>query len=338
MTNQTQKTNQFLLQRGPLKSLRDLQYRLGVDREKLVTLARAFNDSYSHFDQVADPKPHAKRIKASKIRRIDNPCESLKAVQTRILDRLLRPVMLPHFLFGGIRTRSISSHAREHCSAKTVVKMDIRSYYPSLTNRHVFYVWKDVLLCSPRLARLLTKLTTFDGHLPQGAPTSPAIANFFLASIYSPILQSCETKGVTATAWVDDLIFSGSNARAVMEQVRRALAANGLRLSSKKTFILNAQNVKVITGARLGENGLRARKETLREIRAGIHNLRCGRFTSLGREKDIEKLRGRIAFVRSLCSADAIPLAAALDRLEQIMTKQGFRCPFTRGLSFPPFP
>lgn len=214
--------------------------------------------------------------------------------------------------------------------------MDIRSYYPSITNRHVFYVWKDVLLCSPRLARLLTKLTTFHGHLPQGAPTSPAIANIFLASIYSPILQSCAEKGITATAWVDDLIFSGDNARAVMEEVRHTLAAKGLRVSPKKTRILNAQKVKVITGARLGENGLRARKETLREIRAGIHNLRCGRFTPLGKERDIEKLRGKIAFVGFLCSADAIPFAAALDRLEQIMKKQRSRCRLTQDLPFPP--
>jgi RNA-directed DNA polymerase len=339
MTIQIQETKLLPLGSAPLRSLRALQHRLGIDRGRLVTLAKTSNEYYAPFVQVAEAKPHARKFKPAKSRRIDNPCELLKAVQNRILDRLLRSVTLPHFLFGAVRNRCVRGHAREHCGATTVVKMDIRSYYPSITNRHVFNVWKDVLLCSPRLARLLTKLTTYDGHLPQGAPTSPALANIFLASIYSPILQACEDKGIAATAWVDDLIFSGSNARIVMEQVRNALAANGLRLSSKKTCILNARKPKIITGARLGKDGLRASKEKLREIRAGIHNLKCGRVTHLGQEKDIAKLRGKLAFVKSLCPSDAAPLIASLDRLERDLKKSEkstSRCPLTKDLPFPP--
>ena len=284
-------------------------------------------------------KPHARVVKPLKFRDIDNPSKTLKAVQDRILDRLLAPVTLPHFLFGAIRNRCIRSHAREHHGATTVVKMDISSYYPNITNRQIFHVWKNILLCSPRLARLLTKLTTYHGHLPQGAPTSPALANIFLASIYSPILQACESNKVIATAWVNDLIFSGDHARTVMNVVRATLAANGLHLSSKKTQILNARKAKVITGARLGKNGLRACKIKLREIRAGIHNLSCGQTTSLGREKDIQKLRGQIAFIKSLCSSDAIRLADSLDRLErQTQTEIRQGCPFTIDIPFPPTP
>jgi hypothetical protein len=83
---------------------------------------------------------------------------------------------------------------------------------------------------------------------------------------------------------------------------------------------------------------LRASKIKLREIRAGIHNLKCGRITALGWEKDVEKLRGQIAFVRSLCPSDADRLAESLDRLKR-PTETGVeitpRCPFTMEIPFP---
>jgi RNA-directed DNA polymerase len=339
MTIQAQKIKPLPLGHAPLKSLRNLEYRLGIKREILLSLAKGFSDSYTPFLQAKVPKPHARIIKPIKFRDIDNPSNALKMVQDRILDRLLAPVTLPHFLFGAVRNRCIRAHAREHLGAKVIVKMDIRSYYPNITNRQVFHVWRNVLLCSPRLARLLTKLTTYDGHLPQGAPTSPALANILLASIYSPILQACADKKIVATAWVDDLIFSGDEARAVMELVRSTLAANALRLSTRKTCILNARKAKIITGARLGKDGLRACKIKIRDIRAGIHNLKCGRVTSLGWAKDVEKLRGQIAFVRSLCPSDATRLAESLDHLEhQVETdaKATPRCPFTMDIPFPP--
>jgi RNA-directed DNA polymerase len=339
VVSQTHEMRPAPLGLAPLKSLRDLEHRLGTKRGILRSLAESFDNNYDPFRQAKVPKPHARIIRPPKLRDIDNPCKQLKAVQKRILDRLLAPVEMPHFIFGAVRNRCIRAHARQHHGATTIVKMDLRSYYPNITNRHVFYVWNDVLLCSPRIAYLLTKLTTYDGHLPQGAPSSPAIANILLASIYSPILQKCEEKKVLATAWVDDLIFSGAEARAVMDVVRSTLAAKGLRLSTKKTCILNAHSAKVITGVRLGKAGLRACSSTLRDIRAGIFNLERDRVTPLGRTRDIQKLRGKIAFIKSLCPSDAIRLTESLDRLEhhpEATTNVTPRCSRTIDLPFPP--
>jgi RNA-directed DNA polymerase len=247
----------------------------------------------------------------------------LKSVQSKILDRLLQPVTLPHFLFGAIRGRSIRLHAEQHLAAKLVVKMDIKNYYPSITNDHIFHVWRNILMCSPRIARLLTKLTTYNRHLPQGAPTSPALANILLASIYSPVLAACADRNITATAWVDDLIFSGDHAKQMIEIVRKILSDNGFAPARKKIEILNGRAEKTITGVRLGKDGPRAGKQKLRDIRAGLHNLKRGRFTEGGRAADIRKLQGQITFVRSLCPSDAVPLAAALDQWERKIVTNG---------------
>jgi len=279
----------------------------------LLRLAE-WQTNYAPFQQSKPPKPHSKKANDSKPRDIDNPRIELKRIQTRILRRLLLPVKLPDFLFGAVPKRSVQLHAERHLGATTVVKMDIKSYYPNITNGQVYKVWCDVLGCSSRIARLLTQLTTCNYHLPQGAPTSPALANLFLSSIYGPVLEACSDKGIVVTVWVDDLTFSGDNAREVMELVRQTLASNGLKDSPRKRKILNPTSAKVITGVRLGRSRLRACKLKVREIRAGVHNLELGRVTPRGRAKDIQSLQGQIAYVRSICPSDAIPLEDALSR------------------------
>ena len=296
----------------PLRSLRDLEYRLNEDRRVLQELAEHWKDQYSPFQQPKKPKPHQRGAKSSKLREIDNPGKALKRVQKKILNRLLKPLELPHFLFGAVPGRCIKMHAREHLGSKTVVMMDIKNYYPNIKCRHIYRVFRHVLLCSPRIARILTQLTTYDWHLPQGAPTSPALANLFLASIYGPVLEACADKKIVVTAWVDDLAFSGDDARSVMELVRQTLAENGFKLAPQKRLILNPRTAKLITGVRLGASQLRASKKKLHEIRAGIHNLRVGRFTERGRSADIRSLEGQIMHIKSICPADAVRLEATL--------------------------
>jgi len=283
----------------------------------LLRLASNSDDNYAPFQHTKGAKPHPRIIKPVKSRTIDNPRKDLKSVQSRILDRLLQPVTLPHFLFGAVRERSIRLHAEQHLGAKLIVKMDIKSYYPSITNDHIFHLWRNVLLCSPRIARLLTQLTTYNRHLPQGAPTSPALANILLASVYGPVLAACADNNITATAWVDDLIFSGDRARQMIEPVRKILSDNGFVPARKKIEILSARSEKIVTGVRIGKNRPRAGKQKLRDIRAGLHNLELGRFTDGGRVADVRNLRGQITFVRSLCPSDAAPLALALDNWER---------------------
>lgn len=273
-----------------------------------------WRENYAPFNQVKPPKPHAKNVTAPKSRKIDNPKEALKRVQSKILKRLLVPIALPDFLFGAVPKRSVHGHAQRHLGAKTIVKMDIRSYYPNITTRHVYKVWRVVLGCSPPVASLLTRLTTCDFYLPQGAPTSPAIANLLLASFYGPVLKACTDKNVVVTVWVDDLTFSGDQAREVIEIVRQTLADNGFKASRKKLKILGPRAAKLITGPRLGRDSIRACKVKKAEVRAGIYNLQRGFLTKSGRAKDIQSLQGQITFIRTVCSADALKLQIQLEK------------------------
>ncbi len=197
-------------------SLSDLEHRLGIRRDELRELLKGQSGLYHPFDTPKKKHPYPGKRRLEKLaagptepRHIDNPIKQLKDLQRRILRCVLRDVDLPEYMFGAVAGKTLVDHAERHLKnqGSTLVRMDISSYYPSVTATHVYEVWNRVLGCPPPIAKLLTQLTTFEFHLPQGAPTSPALANIYLASIYAPICLLGEHKGLTISTWVDDLIF-----------------------------------------------------------------------------------------------------------------------------------
>src|ERR1019366_1543557 len=184
-------TNCLSLSTTPIVgSLRNLEFRLGEKRDDLRELLKSRPLLYHPFELLKKQHPYPGKKRnlefqtgRPKYRQIDNPAEQLKTIQRRILRRILSEVDLPPYMFGAVAGKTLAQHAEKHIKnqSTTVVRMDISSYYPSITCGHVYSVWRNVLNCPPPVARILTELTTFDFHLPQGAPTSPPIANIFLA-------------------------------------------------------------------------------------------------------------------------------------------------------------
>lgn len=295
-------------------SLRDLEYRLEVRRDELREILNSRPSLYRPFKipKKQHPYPGKKRLdeaaaKPPKFRQIENPVMQLKDIQTRILKRILFRVLLPDYMFGAVAGRTLTKHAERHVPNQntTVVRMDISSYYPNVTCAHVYFVWNVFLGCPPPIASILTELTTFNYHLPQGAPTSPALANIYLASIYAPVCLASKSAELTITTWVDDLIFSGPAARTVMNTVRSVLASNGFRIAPEKREILGPKDEKVITGARLGRFQVRAPHRKMSELRAAIHRLATGAVPHAELANYRLNLSSRIAHIASLNVKDA---------------------------------
>lgn len=287
-----------------LRSLSELEFKLGEDREYLRSLAANISVHYSPFQRSKNVKPY-QRIISSKTRSIDNPSFDLKRVQRKIVRNLLGHLEAPNFLYGAVKGKTIHDNAAAHHGAKLIVKMDIKSYYPSVSNDHVYRVWRFELGCSREVANLLTRLTTFERHLPQGAPTSSMLANIYLASVFQPVLQQCAKLEVAPGAFVDDIIFSGSNARKLMEPTRRLLGREGFSFSAKKREILGARREKLVTGIRDGKDGPRAPRKKLSDLRAGFHKLNLGMIPQTERADYIKRLAARVSHMKSICEKDA---------------------------------
>lgn len=307
-----------ILVEGPLiESLRDLEFRLGIRRAELTGLLKGRAHLYHPFPAKKKPHPYpgVKRLSESnskppKTRQIDNPTKQLKAIQQRILARVLSKVQLPEYMFGAVAGRTTALNAGKHIpnERSTLVCMDISSFYPSVTSAHIYHVWNTTLQCPPKIAKFLTELTTFEFHLPQGAPTSPMLANIFLASILSPVCAGCEERRLVISTWIDDITFSGDAARELIETVRRTLAANGLKAAARKLRILGPCDEKLVTGVRIGRARTRLPHTVASEIRAAIHRLAIGGVPPEDEDRYRANLAGRLAYLGSLDAKDSANL------------------------------
>lgn len=260
---------------GPAYSIRALEVRLGIPRAELRSVAGLAGAAYNPFNQLKKSRPFQKLMTARKLRRIDNPADNLKRIQTRIYRRILRPLALPTYLRGGIRGNTIIDNVRMHAGARTLVTLDIKEFFPSINNRQVFRVWREMLGFSARISSILTKLTTFERRLPQGAPTSALLANLVLHSIDGPIREHCEKSAITYSTWIDDLAFSGDSPQEIIRTVTQTLSSAGFGISHRKLKIMGPGDRKLLVGLVLNRFP-NIRRQYVGQVRSGIHKLRTG--------------------------------------------------------------
>lgn len=291
-------------------SVNRLAYELKLDLSELVDLGRASDRHYDPFQTQGRVRPFQRR--QPKTRLIDNPLKLAKLIQKRIYRKYLRPICFPEHILGAVRKRSVEDNAERHLGASLLVTIDVRKCFPSITNKHVYHVWRNVLGCSPRVAALLTRLTTYKRRLPQGSPASPLIANLLIWSIDRPIREACFAKGVTYSTWIDDLAFSGARARELIQIAAAVLAKHGLRISHKKIRIMAGREAKLLTGTRLGRLCARASKDKINRVRSGIHKLRVGLVPHSLIPEYVDSLVGQLRYIERLCPKDASRYAQEL--------------------------
>ena len=264
--------------------------------KQIKEIAKKAGSYYSPFNKPPVQRWFPKNPRVIKVRRIDHPVDPLKELQRRILNRLLEPLALPHNMKGGVKGRHLKDNIELHRNARVLVTLDIKSFFPSISNKMVYSIWRNQLNCSPYIAGLLTKLTTFERHLPQGAPTSTYLANLFLASIQDEIVLCCAENNVVFSTWVDDLAFSGSNAPHVIETAIAVLQHAGLAVSHKKLKVMRPGSRKVLNGIVMGKE-LNVPFKYRKDLRAGIYRLRRGQVNRRVLDKYTRSMLGRIAYV-----------------------------------------
>src|SRR5262249_42451022 len=149
--------------KGKGHGIQELARRLGMSLEEL----RAVSPSYREFSL---PK------RSGGTRRILAPVDELKAVQRRILRRLLSRLKCHPAVNGFERGRSIVTNARPHVRKAVVLQMDLKDFFPSTGVRRVRAYFRKIGW-NREAANLLVRLCTYEGGLPQGAPTSPRLSN-----------------------------------------------------------------------------------------------------------------------------------------------------------------
>jgi retron-type reverse transcriptase len=231
-------------------------------------------------------------------RRIEAPYENLKKVQRRISDLLLR-VQPPDYLMAPVKRRSYVDNAAKHRESKAFCLLDIEDFFPSCTDKKAYWFFNKRMHCAPHVASLLTKLVSYQGHLPQGSPASPIMAYLAYSDMWNEIDTLIKNAKCVLTIYADDITISGNTVPGeVVWQVKQTLHRHGHRYSRKKERHLIDKPAD-ITGVIVSENALLLPNRQHEKIA----KLTRQRNACLG-ESEVQsldrKLRGRFAQARQI--------------------------------------
>lgn len=192
-----------------INTVKHLCYVLRIREGQLASVLSEVGEFY--YERVSQKmkygEPQINHDGSIKTRTLHPSTGKLKNIQQRINQNILSRLPVPLYAFGSVKDTNNIDNARRHLGNKFFLSIDLKSYFSSVTNKMVFQAFRSYHF-SPTVARILTQLTTHNGCLPQGAPTSPLIANLVFASTGSKILDLINGRDITFTTFLDDFSFS----------------------------------------------------------------------------------------------------------------------------------
>lgn len=231
--------------------------------------------------------------KGAKIRWIEAPGTHLKVIQRSLLDHTLYALRVTDYAHGFVPGRSIVTNAKLHVQKQWVVTLDIKNFFPSITSQQVRGVL-DGLGGEPEVLAAMTRLFTRHGRLPQGAPTSPHLANLVASALDQRLGEAVAAMGWVYTRYADDLTFSGDTPpQGLVREVEHQLNRHGFRAARGKTHVMGRSQRQVVTGLVVNDR-VRLPKPQRRRLRAMLH-----RADGLGDPEAFDPvLQGHLAFAR----------------------------------------
>ena len=186
-----------------------------------------------------------------------------------ILLRKLRPSLQSH---GGVTGRSTKSNAEPHLKSSFVFKADISNFYPSIHHSRIYRLFLNDFGCSPDVARLCTRLCTYEHHLALGLITSPFLADQVLKPTDVRIAAACAKARIRYTRFVDDITLSGEfdfRHSGIENVISEILKSVGFKVNLTKSVFGSIKDVD-ITNIRIHDEKLDVARDYLTEIRRRI--------------------------------------------------------------------
>src|SRR5579859_3529196 len=276
------------------------------------------------------------RKAAGGMRLIESPKQRLCEMQRHLLATIVNRVPVHPAAHGFVRGRSAITFAREHSGADVVIRLDLRDFFGSITAGRIYGVFRTAGY-PESVAHSLTGLTTnvvplavwsdapppvqataqlnehflfgkrlATPHLPQGAPTSPALANLCAHGLDRRLAGLAESTGLHYSRYADDLAFSGSPSRdsvpRLIELVRSIAREEGFRINDSKTVLMGKGHCQRVAGVVVN------RKPNLDRpaydvLRATLHNVAVNGLEAENRRSHprfADHLAGQVSWAASL--------------------------------------
>lgn len=260
------------LSKGSGHGLDELARRLGMSPPELASIQAAYR-------QFTIPK------RSGGHRRILAPQKELKSVQRRILRRLLALLVSHPAATGFERGRSIVTNASRHLGRAVVVRMDLRDFFESTSARRVRRFFRRIGWNRPA-ARRLGELCTHRGALPQGAPTSPRLANLVNYRLDTRLNNLAAAFGATYTRYADDLVFSfdvdkRTQTKRLINLVKLIVREEGYRMHTRRKLHIRRRHQQQRVTGLVVNHRVNLPRRTRRWLRAVEHHHATGRSSTL---------------------------------------------------------
>jgi hypothetical protein len=284
-------------------------------------------------------------------RLIEAPKARLKEIQRWVLREILNLVPAHGAAHGFAGGRSVLTHAAVHTGQPIVLRIDLRDFFASVSAGRVYGIFRT-LGYDRSLAHTLTGLCTntiptivwnatgrppqprmiqthfwlgrqlATPHLPQGAATSPALANLAAFALDRRLSGLGGSFSLSYSRYADDLVFSGPRLtdranRTLLEVVGRIVKEEGFRVNQDKTSLRSAAQRQLVTGVVVNAHPNVPRPEYDR-LKAILHRMAIDGPGSYdpGRSVDLRAhLRGRVAWVNAVNPRRGEKLRRLLDTI-----------------------
>jgi RNA-directed DNA polymerase len=283
------------------------------------------------------------------LRLIEAPKPRLKTLQRQILSQILEKIPPHPAAHGFLKGRSIKSFVAAHLGQRVVLRMDLRDFFPALAGARIQAVFRtlgypeavaDLLggICTNAVPRDAWKEAGSDvdparlrearalysrPHLPQGAPTSPALANLCSYRADCRLAGLARAVGAAYTRYADDLAFSGGERlerpiQRFSSHVAAILMEEGFGVNHRKTRIMR-QGVRQHLAGIVANQHLNVIRTDYDRLKATLMNcVRRGPESQnrAGHPQFRSHLEGHVAFVEMINPARGVRLRALYERIQ----------------------
>ncbi len=283
------------------------------------------------------------------IRLIEAPKPRLKAIQRQILAGILEKVPPHPAAHGFVKGRSIKTFISQHVAQRVVLRMDLQDFFTSISSARIQAFFRtagypesvaDLLggICTNAVPLGLWSKPAFDSdprqfrqardlysrpHLPQGAPTSPALANICSYRVDCRLAGLAKKTNAEYTRYADDIAFSGGEEfeRHVDRFSTHAaviLLEEGFAVHHRKTRVMR-QGVRQHLAGLVTNERMNVMRPDFDRLKATLTN--CVRLGPESQNRESHPafeahLLGRVAFVEMVNPAKAKRLRALFEQIQ----------------------
>lgn len=185
-------------------SVQDVAFALRLDPGRFFYVVQNA-DNGRYYKQFQIPK------KKGGMRDISRPVRGLALAQDRFAEILIKRYKPKPFVKGYVKGESFLTNARYHERQKWILNLDIKDFFPSISFARVRGLFMSSYFgFNERVATILARICTFQDGLPQGASTSPVIANIIADNLDKKLMAIAVKERLRYSRYADDITFSSS--------------------------------------------------------------------------------------------------------------------------------